>query len=110
MGVLYVGNGFDISEENGIYYISWEEGVFGRIATYEISKELAQKAMLSDKDAYEVKIYAETGQWPLTEEEKKRKNKNLLKDFLSYCGGLRKAICISNEELESTAYESYMDV
>ena len=81
MGVLYVGNGFEISEENGIYYISWEEGVFGRIAIYEISKELAQKAMLSDKDAYEVKIYAETGHWPLTEEEKKAKEQEFVKRF-----------------------------
>ena len=35
----YQGDGFDVTEENGIYRMSWEQGPFGVIKEYEISKE-----------------------------------------------------------------------
>ena len=61
---VYSGRGCEITEENGIYHISWEQGIFGQITEYEISKENAERAMRSDDDAYAVKIFAETGKWP----------------------------------------------
>lgn len=35
----YQGDGFDVTEEDGIYRMSWEQGPFGIIKEYEISKE-----------------------------------------------------------------------
>ena len=57
----YQGDGFDVTEEDGIYRMSWEQGPFGVIKEYEISKENFEKAMKSSKDAYEVSVYAQTG-------------------------------------------------
>ena len=36
---------------------------------YPITKELMEKAFKSDRDAYEVKIYAETGSWPTNNQD-----------------------------------------
>ena len=36
---------------------------------YPITKELMKKAFKSDRDAYEVKIYAETGSWPTNNQD-----------------------------------------
>ena len=63
----YVGNQFIIYEEDGKYEISFENesgGVSLGGVCYPITKELMEKAFKSDRDAYEVKIYAETGSWP----------------------------------------------
>ena len=60
----YQGDGFEVTEEDGIYRMSWEQGPFGVIKEYEISKENFEKAMKSSKDAYEVAIFAVTGSWP----------------------------------------------
>ena len=38
-------------------------------ACYPITKELMEKAFKSDRDAYEVKIYAETGRWPAKDQD-----------------------------------------
>ncbi len=81
MSILYVGNGFDISEENGKYEISWEQGVFGKTVHYEISKENAYRAMKSDEDAYAVKIYAETGGWPSTNDQQIEQEKAFIRKF-----------------------------
>ena len=35
----YQGDGFEVTEEDGIYRMSWEQGPFGVIKEYEISKE-----------------------------------------------------------------------
>lgn len=79
MRVVYRGRGCEITEDSGVYQISWEQGVFGITAQYVISKEIAEKAMKSDDDAYEVKIFAETGKWPLTEEEQLEETKNFIR-------------------------------
>ena len=59
--------------------MSWEQGPFGVIKEYEISKENFEKAMKSSNDAYEVAIFAETGSWPSSEEEKLEEARNLIR-------------------------------
>ena len=59
----YVGDGFTIYEENGEYEIRIEKD-HGGPAFYPITKELKEKALKSQRDGYEVVIYAETGGWP----------------------------------------------
>ena len=69
----YVGDGFLIYEENGEYEIEIEKD-YGKPACYPITKELKEKALKSQRDGYEVVIYAETGRWPPKDpEENSRK-------------------------------------
>ena len=75
----YQGDGFEVTEEDGIYRMSWEQGPFGVIKEYEISKKNFEKAMKSNKDAYEVAIFAVTGSWPSSEEEKLEEARNLIR-------------------------------
>jgi len=68
----YVGDGFTIYEENRKYEIGIEKQDGGTSIGeiyYPITKELKEKAFKSSKDAYEVMIYAETGNWPSEESE-----------------------------------------
>ena len=68
----HVGNQFIIYEEDGKYEISFEKesgGVSLCDVCYPITKELMEKAFKSDRDAYEVKIYAETGSWPTNNQD-----------------------------------------
>ena len=68
----YVGDGFTIYEENGKYEIGIEKQDGGTSIGeiyYPITKELKEKAFKSSKDAYEVIIYTETGNWPSEESE-----------------------------------------
>ena len=68
----HVGNQFIIYEEDGQYEISFEKesgGVSLGDVCYPITKELMKKAFKSDRDAYEVKIYAETGSWPTNNQD-----------------------------------------
>ena len=70
----HVGNQFIIYEEDGKYEISFEKesgGVSLGDVCYPITKELMEKAFKSDRDAYEVKIYAETGSWPTANQDEK---------------------------------------
>ena len=64
----YVGDGFTIYEENGEYEIRIEKDHGGPVF-YPITKELKEKALKSPKDGYEVVIYAETGRWPLKDQD-----------------------------------------
>lgn len=58
------GNGFIITEENGCYTMSWMTGgLQEREVTYPVSKELVDKALRSEQDAYEVELFLETGEW-----------------------------------------------
>ena len=58
------GNGFIITEENGDYTMSWMTGgLQDREVTYPVSKELVEKALKSEQDAYEVELFLETGEW-----------------------------------------------
>ena len=64
------GNGFIITEENGNYTMSWMTGGFqDREVTYLVSKELVDKALRSEQDAYEVELFLQTGEW-VTKESK----------------------------------------
>ena len=68
----YVGDVFTIYEEYGKYEIGIEKQDGGTSIGeiyYPITKELKEKAFKSSKDAYEVMIYAETGNWPSEESE-----------------------------------------
>ena len=57
------GNGFIITEENGNYTMSWMTGGFqDREVTYSVSKELVDKALRSEQDAYEVELFLQTGE------------------------------------------------
>ena len=64
----YVGDGFTIYEENGEYEIRIEKDHGGPVF-YPITKELKEKALKSPRDGYEVAIYAETGGWPLKDQD-----------------------------------------
>ena len=68
----YVGDGFTIYEENGKYEIEIPKDCGGaaiRPVCYPITKELKEKAFKSPRDGYEVVIYAETGRWPLKDQD-----------------------------------------
>ena len=70
------GNGFIITEENGNYTMSWMTGGFqDREVTYSVSKELVDKALRSEQDAYEVELFLQTGEW-VTKESKKVAGQN----------------------------------
>ena len=68
----YVGSDFTIYEENGKYEIGIEKEIGGvgiGEVYYPITKELMEKALKSDRDAYEVIIYAETESWPTANQD-----------------------------------------
>ena len=70
------GNGFIITEENGNYTMSWMTGGFqDREVTYPVSKELVDKALRSEQDAYEVQLFFQTGEW-VTKESKEVARQN----------------------------------
>ena len=70
------GNGFIITEENGCYTMSWMTGgLQEREVTYPVSKELVDKALRSEQDAYEVELFLETGEW-VTKESNEEARKN----------------------------------
>ena len=72
----YVGDGFIIYEEKGKYEIRIEKDCGGaaiRPVRYPINKELKEKAFKSQRDGYEVVIYAETGRWPPKDPEENRR-------------------------------------
>ena len=70
------GNGFIITEENGNYTMSWMTGGFqDREVTYPVSKELVEKALRSEQDAYEVELFLQTGEW-VTKESKEVARQN----------------------------------
>ena len=78
----HVGNQFIIYEEDGKYEISFEKesgGVSLGDVCYPITKELMEKAFKSDRDAYEVKIYAETGSWPTANQDET--DKKFIREF-----------------------------
>ena len=81
MKVIYRGNSFCIVENGERLQISCEEGVVGKIAYYDISKENAAKAMKSDRDSYEVIMFAKTGKWPPAESERQEINKEFIRKF-----------------------------
>ena len=57
-------NDFIITEENGNYTMSWMTGgLQDREVSYPVSKELVDKALRSEQDAYEVELFLETGEW-----------------------------------------------
>ena len=68
----YIGDGFIIYEENGKYEIRIEKD-YGGPVFYPITKELKEKALKSNRDGYEVVIYAETGGWPPKDPEEHRR-------------------------------------
>ena len=70
------GNGFIITEGNGNYTMSWMTGGHQeREVTYPVSKELVDKALRSEQDAYEVELFLETGEW-VTKESKEIARQN----------------------------------
>ena len=70
------GNGFIITEENGNYTMSWMTGgLQEKEVTYQVSKELVDKALRSEQDAYEVELFLETGEW-VTKESKEIARQN----------------------------------
>ena len=70
------GNGFIITEENGNYTMSWMTGGFqDREVTYPLSKELVDKALMSEQDAFEDELFLQTGEW-VTKESKEVARQN----------------------------------
>ena len=71
-------NGFIITEENVNYIMSWMTGGFqDREVSYPVSKELVDKALKSEQDAYEVELFLETGEW-VTKESNEAARQNYL--------------------------------
>ena len=69
-------NGFIITEEDGNYTMSWMTGGFqDKEVSYPVSKELVDKALRSEQDAYEVELFLETGEW-VTKESKEIARQN----------------------------------
>ena len=69
-------NGFIITEEDGNYTMSWMTGGFqDKEVSYPVSKELVDKALKSEQDAYEVELFLETGEW-VTKESNEEARKN----------------------------------
>ncbi len=69
-------NGLIITEENGCYTMSWMTGGHQeREVTYPVSKELVDKALRSEQDAYDVELFLETGEW-VTKESKEIARQN----------------------------------
>ena len=69
-------NGLIITEENGNYTMSWMTGGHQeREVTYPVSKELVDKALRSEQDAYDVELFLETGEW-VTKESKEIARQN----------------------------------
>ena len=74
------GNGFIITEENGNYTMSWMSGGFqDKEVSYPVSKELVDKALKSERDAYEVELFLETGEW-VTKESNEAARQNYFRD------------------------------
>ena len=70
------GNGFIINKENGNYTMSWMTGGFqDKEVSYPVSKELVDKALRSEQDAYEVELFLQTGEW-VTKEGKEVARQN----------------------------------
>ena len=70
--IVHRGNGFIVYETDGYYEISFFKeigGAMGPEVCYPITKELMDKAFESSRGAYEVMIYAETGHWPLKQDD-----------------------------------------
>ena len=70
--IVHRGNGFIVYETDGYYEISFFKeigGAMGPEVRYPITKELMDKAFESSRGAYEVMIYAETGHWPLKQDD-----------------------------------------
>lgn len=70
--IIHAGDGFTIYETNGKYEIGFFKeigGVLGPEVRFPITKELMEKAFQSSQGAYEVMIYAETGNWPLSNQD-----------------------------------------
>ena len=70
--IVHRGNGFIVYETDGYYEISFFKeigGAMGPEVRYPITKELMDKAFESSGGAYEVMIYAETGHWPLKQDD-----------------------------------------
>ena len=69
-------NGFIITEEDGNYTMSWMSGGFqDKEVSYPVSKELVDKALRSEQDAYEVELFLQTGEW-VTKEGKEVARQN----------------------------------
>lgn len=79
MGTIYIGDGFSIEKKGEKYFISYPCGINDEIVEFEISKENVEKAKKSSRDAYEVMIYAETGDRPLTEQEQLEHTKEFIR-------------------------------
>ncbi|EKB1221401.1 hypothetical protein ONC83_002970 [Listeria monocytogenes] len=75
------GNGFIIIENEGEFQISWLQGPFNQPVSYPITKEHMVKALRTEKDAYEVMIFTETGNWPPTKNEKAKISKEFIQQF-----------------------------
>lgn len=81
MEKIHRGDGFAIIENEGDFQISWAQGPYDEPVFYPISKEVMEKAFKSAEDAYEVKVYAETGQWPPSKNEELERNKAFVRSF-----------------------------
>ncbi|WP_240189983.1 hypothetical protein [Bacillus sp. P14.5] len=81
MEKIHRGDGFAIIEKDGEYQISWAQGPYNQPVFYPISKQNMKKAFQSDQDAYEVMIYAQTGQWPTGVKEENEINIDFLQKY-----------------------------
>ena len=102
------GNGFIITEENGDYTMSWMTGgLQDREVTYPVSKELVEKALKSEQDAYEVELFLETGEW-VTKKSKEVARQNYFRSspvrILVNPSAIKELF--SNQEFEELLYKA----
>jgi len=102
------GNGFIITEENGNYTMSWMTGgLQDREVTYPVSKELVEKALKSEQDAYEVELFLETGEW-VTKKSKEVARQNYFRSspvrILVNPSAIKELF--SNQEFEELLYKA----
>lgn len=79
--IIHRGKGFAIVKHGERLQMTWEQGPFGHMVYYDISDELMKKALNSDRDAYEVMVFLETGQWPVKEDEQLKAKKDLIRKY-----------------------------
>ncbi|MGT2965055.1 hypothetical protein [Streptococcus acidominimus] len=72
--------GFDFRVHNGKYYTFGEFGIASVRKIFEIAEEDYTAFLYGERTARDINFKAQNGHWPLTEEEKRQKDKEFIID------------------------------
>ncbi|MCU9533531.1 hypothetical protein [Streptococcus sp. CSL10205-OR2] len=67
-----------IWRHNGLYYYVIEEGIASIRVVYELPEDLYHLFEKGEKDLHDLNIKVKTGNWPLTEEDKRASRKKFI--------------------------------